>query len=104
MPNNISPNPYAQVRATSSTSEFGFIVGVVDQTIRASVCRTGNYLGLFPTKLPNGRLRWDTEDIQRLLSGEVLTRDGFPDCRTDKDDKNPLVEAASVPAVKGSAK
>jgi len=41
------------------------------QTIRRALCLSGHYLGLKPTKLPNGRLLWDASAIDALLNGEV---------------------------------
>ena len=38
------------------------------QSIIAHVCREGSYFGLRPTKLPNGRLLWPGDAIQRLKS------------------------------------
>lgn len=39
------------------------------QTIRRSLCMSGHYLGLRPTKLPNGRLLWDAAAVEALLNG-----------------------------------
>lgn len=41
------------------------------QTIRRSLCMSGHYLGLRPTKLPNGRLLWDAAAVDALLNGGV---------------------------------
>ncbi len=41
------------------------------QTIRRSLCLSGHYLGLRPTKLANGRLLWDAAEVEALTSGEV---------------------------------
>lgn len=90
----------ARPRAKSTTNDAAGMLGYKPQSMRARLCRSGNVLGLIPVKLPNGKLLWDTEDIERLVSGEILTGDGFPNCRID-DDKNPLAVAVSVPAVKG---
>lgn len=40
------------------------------QTIRRGLCLDGHYLGLKPTKLPNGRLLWDAAAVDALLTGE----------------------------------
>lgn len=45
-------------------------LGVKDQTMRAAHCRQGHYLGLVPIVLPNGLLRWDDQDADRVLAGE----------------------------------
>ena len=55
-----------------TTNELADVLRVESQTIRASLCRNGHYLGLKPLKLPNGKLLWDVSSAERLLSGEVL--------------------------------
>lgn len=47
-------------------------LGVKPETPRTSYCRFGHWMGLSPVKLPNGRLLWDAEEVERLLSGGVL--------------------------------
>lgn len=44
---------------------------VEPQTLRASLCRNGHYMGMRPVKLPNGRLLWDAAEVERLTAGEV---------------------------------
>ena len=41
-------------------------LGIKPQSIRARVCRTGSYFGLRPLKLPNGRLLWPADSVERL--------------------------------------
>ena len=41
-----------------STEELARLFGVQAATIRRAHCMNGHYLGLRPTKLNNGRLRW----------------------------------------------
>ena len=104
MASNTSPDPCSRIRATNSTDEFGFFVGVVGQTIRASVCRKGHYLGLIPTKLSNGRLRWDSLAIQRLLlcSGELVTAVyKQPLVLNSAAHDQSLIESSSARSVKG---
>lgn len=36
------------------------------QSLVAAVCRHGHYFGLVPTKMPNGRLMWPDDAIERL--------------------------------------
>ena len=52
-----------------STEELADLLRVKPQTVRASFCRKSNYLGLRPTKLPNGRLLWDSDAVDRLIEG-----------------------------------
>lgn len=47
-------------------------LGIQPQTMRAGFCRDGHYMGMRPTKLPNGRLLWPSNSIKRLLAGEVI--------------------------------
>lgn len=53
------------------TAEAADRLRVKPQTLRRALCLQGAYLGLRPCKLPNGRLLWDAEAIDRLVSGEV---------------------------------
>lgn len=54
-----------------STEELAATLKVRPQTVRAGLHYNGHYLGLKPTKLPNGRLLWDVSAIEALLNGEV---------------------------------
>ena len=54
------------------TAEAAHELGQKPQSARASFCRYGNWLGMVPVKLPNGRLLWSAADVARLLAGEVL--------------------------------
>lgn len=54
-----------------STEELASALKVRPQTVRAGLCINGHYLGLKPTKLPNGRLLWDAAAVDALLVGEV---------------------------------
>lgn len=67
---NVSPagTPLA---AKISTSELAGLIRGTPQNIRAVLCKTGNFCGLTPTKIANGRLLWDAEDVARLVAGEV---------------------------------
>lgn len=55
-----------------STSKLAAALDVTDQTVRAGYCNNGHYLGMRPVKLPNGRLRWDSAELGRLLAGGAL--------------------------------
>ena len=55
-----------------STNKLAQKLGVEAQTIRAGYCRKGHYLGLIPVALPNGHLRWDEANSDRVLAGEAL--------------------------------
>ena len=53
-----------------STTKLAQKLDVEPQTIRAGYCRKGHYLGLIPVVLPNGHLRWDDGDSDRVLIGK----------------------------------
>ena len=53
-----------------STEQFAEILHVKPETIRSGLCRTGNYCGITPLKLPNRRLAWPAQDVAHLLNGE----------------------------------
>ncbi len=62
--------PTARQGAKLSTEATAARFWVEPQTLRASLCRNGHYLGLRPVKLPNGRLLWDAAEVERLTAGE----------------------------------
>lgn len=51
-----------------TTEQLAAPIGVKPQTIRVRLCQTGSYFGLTPQKLPNGRLLWPADSVERLLS------------------------------------
>ncbi len=55
-----------------STEQFAEILHVKPESVRSGLCRTGNYLGIRPLKLPNRRLAWPAKDVIRLLNAENL--------------------------------
>lgn len=54
---------------TLSTEEVASLAKLRPQSIRASLCRTGHWLGLRPVKLANRRLVWSAADVARILGG-----------------------------------
>ena len=52
-----------------TTEEMAEQLRLRPQSIRAGLCRKGEYLGLRPVKLPNGKLLWDAAAVNRLISG-----------------------------------
>ena len=59
--------------ANLTTVQLANRLCVEAQTIRAGLCRKGNYLGMRPSvKLPNGRLLWDSGQLQSILAGELV--------------------------------
>ncbi len=41
---------------------------VKPESVRSAYCRDGHYYGLRPTKLPNGRLLWPADALERLTA------------------------------------
>lgn len=51
------------------TSDLARSVDVTPEHIRKVYQKTGNYLGLVPTRLPNNRLLWPDDAIAQLKKG-----------------------------------
>jgi hypothetical protein len=51
-----------------STEELAGLLRLKAQSLRAALCRDGHYFGLRPRKLPNGRLLWPADAVERLTS------------------------------------
>jgi len=54
--------------AKLTTDELAAMLRLKAQTIRAGLCRKGEFMGLRPHKLPNGRLLWDGRAAEQLVS------------------------------------
>lgn len=57
---------------SQTTEALATELGLQPQTLRAALCRNGHYFGLRPVKLPNRRLMWPADAMQRL-TGNVAT-------------------------------
>lgn len=55
-----------------TTEQLGDLIGIKPVSIRVRLCQTGSYFGLIPSKLPNGRLLWPADSVERLL----MTKEG----------------------------
>lgn len=55
-----------------ATAEAAAVLRVRPQTLRRALCLNGHYLGVRPTKLPNGRLLWDASALDRLTTPQSL--------------------------------
>lgn len=53
-----------------TTEALAARLGVKAQSIRAALCRHGNYYGLQPAKLPNRFLLWPADSVERLTAGK----------------------------------
>jgi len=54
-----------------TTTEAAAVVRFQPQTLRRDLCLFGHFKGVRPVKLPGGRLLWDADKIDSLVSGEV---------------------------------
>lgn len=54
-----------------STAEVAAALRVSPNTLRIGLCQRGEYMGLRPVKLPNRRLLWDADAVERMARGKV---------------------------------
>lgn len=52
---------------SNTTAALAKRLGIQPQSIRAAVCRKGDYYGVAPTRLPNGRLLWPDDAFEKLV-------------------------------------
>jgi len=55
-----------------STEELAERLGIKPQTLRAALCRNGEYYGIRPFKSKNRFLRWPAAAVEALIAGEVV--------------------------------
>ena len=55
-----------------TTEVLAAALGLKPQTLRAAICRNSHYFGIRPAKLPNGRLLWPADAVERLTSGKSI--------------------------------
>ena len=53
-----------------TTNELARTLGVQGATVRRGFCVNGHYMGLRPVKLPNNRLLWPADGVQKILRPE----------------------------------
>ncbi|WP_423381094.1 monooxygenase [Burkholderia sp. LMG 32019] len=56
-----------------TTNTLAYRLGVRPETLRVALCRTGSYFGVKPAKLPNGRLVWPNDTVERLLAARDVS-------------------------------
>ena len=54
-----------------TTEQLAAPLCVKPQSIRVRLCQTGSYFGIKPIKLPNGRLLWPADAVEKLLKGRA---------------------------------
>lgn len=52
-----------------TTLQLASALELQEQSIRKRYSQTGSYFGVRPSKLPNGRLRWPNDSVQKLIQG-----------------------------------
>lgn len=57
------------VSAGITTERLAALFGVKTNTPRVALTTQGHYFGIKPTKLPNRRLLWPLDEVNRVLSG-----------------------------------
>ncbi|WP_321801479.1 MULTISPECIES: DNA-binding protein [unclassified Burkholderia] len=58
-----------QARRPMTTEELAELLSLRPQSIRKRYCQTGAYFTLRPVKLPNGRLMWPADALEKLAEG-----------------------------------
>ncbi|WP_371142184.1 DNA-binding protein [Burkholderia cepacia] len=59
-----------QANRPLTTEELAALLSIRPQSIRKRYCQTGAYFTLLPVKLPNGRLMWPADAIEKLAGGQ----------------------------------
>jgi len=67
-------NTTARPAGGLSTEDFAASIGLRPESIRVHLCRRGSYYGIRPAKLPNGRLLWPGDAVERLLDTDNRSR------------------------------
>ena len=70
-------NTTARPAGGLSTEEFAASIGLRPESIRVHLCRRGSYYGIRPAKLPNGRLLWPGDAVERLMELGKRGRNGL---------------------------
>jgi len=58
-----------QTHRPITTEELAALLSIRPQSIRKRFCQTGAYFTLRPVKLPNGRLLWPADALDKLAEG-----------------------------------
>lgn len=71
-----------------STPELARHIGITPDGMRVHLCKRGSYYGLIPDRLPNGRLLWPADSMERLKEIGRTTQVRTPE-------RKPSAEAAT---------
>lgn len=55
-----------------TTAQTAAVFGVVPHTLRVALCLRGEYFGIRPIKLPNGRWLWPAAEVDALAMGKAV--------------------------------
>ncbi len=61
------------MQQTIQTATLARLIGYKSASIRTAVWRNGHFNNIKPIKLPNGRLLWPADAVERLTAGEVAS-------------------------------
>lgn len=53
-----------------TTAALAGAIGIKPESIRVRLCRRGDYFGITPQKLANGRLLWPADAVEKLAGGQ----------------------------------
>lgn len=86
-----------------STEELAELMHVKAQSIRGAHCRSGNYLGMVPIKLPSRLLLWPKKQVEELLMKQKKDRGGISDeLERVKKQRDILLDALVLAKIQGS--
>ena len=88
-------------RATIDTKELAALLNIKPQSIYKRLCATKTYWGLTPSKLPNGRLLWPADAVERLKgsnSSAETSAAAIPPLYGDKAHLTGVLFCTPVPA------
>ena len=64
-----------------TTSQLARHCGITAEGLRVHLCKKGSYYGLIPERLPNGRLLWPADSMERIMeigrNTKVRTPQGY---------------------------
>lgn len=67
------------MQRTIQTAAFAKQLGYSSASIRTAIWRKGHFNGITPIKLPNGRLLWPADAVDRLIAHGTEMVEGVPE-------------------------
>lgn len=68
---HLTHNAETTSRFRYTTAEFARLFKVETQTVRKQYAATGSYFGTVPLRLPNRRLLWPSDAIEKLAASQM---------------------------------